>query len=165
MEEQKKVDYSFLQSELKDIFENRVWISKISLIVKIVIVILLITGFLLIFTSFLYKRDFEEFFVIPLIMGIFDILVTLFFINKYIGFRLNFDGKKLTLYKFSKKLFSISLKDLSVNYKKKLFYEVLDFYESKVYKFSLNSLLFDRKDFLEIKEKIFKIKSYLSKLK
>lgn len=149
----KKVEYGTV--------ENKLWISKLSWLIKITVIVLLIVGFLLIDYSFRHKNDLEEFFIIPFVLGIIDLIGSYFFIVPNIGYRVILSGETVIISKFSKEKTRISLKNCDMIYKKRFLYDLIEFYsKDKGNVFYLPSYWFSKNDFEDIKETLMKIRKY-----
>ncbi|MCX7758542.1 MAG: hypothetical protein N2169_02870 [bacterium] len=146
------------------IFETKLWVSNISMILKIIVAILFIIGVFLIISAFRYKQDLEEFFFVPLFLGIIDFICVYVLLSKNLGYKILFNGKLFIISKFSKEVAKLSLKNCDIVYKRRFLYDVIEFYDKNHFVFSLPSYWFRKNDFLDIKETLFRARKYYKQM-
>ncbi|MFN3995797.1 MAG: hypothetical protein ACK4GR_04615 [bacterium] len=125
---------------------------------------LILTGISLMITALKNKNDLEEFFVIPLFLSFLDFLFVFLIINKVIGYKVYYTGNNLIILRFTKEIAKINLKSAQISYKKRTFYEVIEFYENSKLVFTVPSYWFKYNDFENLKTSLIQVKKYLKLL-
>lgn len=143
-----------------NIFEPKLYLSKFNFFIKFLIFLLILVGMLLMLAALKNKSDLEEFFLIPLMLGILDFLLVFFLVYKNIGYKIYFTGREIIISKFSKEVTRINLKKAEIVYKKRLLYESIEFYEKGRFIFFLPSYWFLKEDFKNLKNTILSARKY-----
>ncbi|MFN3478136.1 MAG: hypothetical protein ACK4ZM_02070 [bacterium] len=115
-------------------------------------------------TALKNRNDLEEFFVIPLFLSFLDFLFVFLIISKVIGYRVYYTGNNLIISRFTKEIARINLKSAQISYKRRTFYEVIEFYENSKLVFTVSSYWFTYNDFENLKTNLIQVKKYLKLL-
>ncbi len=157
------MDRDLLQ-DFKDLFEPKIWVSKVNVLLKIIMSVLVIIGILLIVTGFLKRSELDEFFVIPIILGIVDFIAAYILFIKNVGYKIYFTGRDIIVSKWAKEIARINMQRADIIYKKRFLYDILEFYVDKNNVFSCPSYWFKKNEFENLKDFLFKIRKYYKSL-
>jgi len=157
------VDRDLLQ-DFKDLFEPKIWVSKVNVLLKIIMSVLVIIGILLIVNGFLKRNELDEFFVIPIILGIVDFIAAYILFIKNVGYKIYFTGRDIIVSKWAKEIARINMQRADIIYKKRFLYDILEFYVDKNNVFSCPSYWFKKNEFENLKDFLFKIRKYYKSL-
>lgn len=157
------MDRDLLQG-FKDLFEPKIWVSKVNVLLKIIMGVLVVVGILLIVTGFLKRNELDEFFVIPIILGIVDFIAAYILFIKNVGYKIYFTGRDIIVSKWVKEIARINMQRADIIYKKRFLYDILEFYVDKNNVFSCPSYWFKKNEFENLKDFLFKIRKYYKSL-
>lgn len=157
------MDRDLLQ-DFKDLFEPKIWVSKVNVLLKIIMSVLVIIGILLIVNGFLKRSELDEFFVIPIILGIVDFIAAYILFIKNVGYKIYFTGRDIIVSKWAKEIARINMQRADIIYKKRFLYDILEFYVDKNNVFSCPSYWFKKNEFENLKDFLFKIRKYYKSL-
>ncbi|MGB9639132.1 MAG: hypothetical protein ACPL1F_07595 [bacterium] len=163
-----------LNKDLKEIFKelkiepivNKVYLSKLTFFTGGISLILILIGLILIFYSINNKDALEEFIWAPLALGIIDLIFSLFYIYKNIGYSLHINSTTIEYKKFNKSIFKNNVKYIDIQYRKGLLYEYysLSNVNNRKENIIIPSFIFSNQDFNDIKNsfsKLIKLKEIL----
>jgi len=146
---------------------NKVYLSKLTFLTGGISLILILIGLVLISYSIMNRDALEEFVWIPIILGVIDLIFSLFYLYKNIGYSLHINSTIIEYKKFNKSIFKNNIKYTDIQYKKGFLYEYYSISNSNNRKENIiiPSFIFSKRDFEDIRNSFSKLIKFKQILK
>lgn len=136
---------------------NKIYLSRLTFFSGGISLILILIGLILIFYSIINKDALEEFILFLLALGIIDLIFSLFYLYKNIGYSLYINSTIIEYKKFNKPILKNSVKYTDIQYRKGFLYEYYNLSNSNNRKEHIPSFIFSKQDFNDIRNSFSKL--------
>lgn len=146
---------------------SKVYLSKLTFFNGGISLILILIGLILVFYGLKNKDYLDEFVFIPIILGFVDLIFSIFYFYKNIGYSLHINSTIIEYKKFNRSIFKNNVKYTDIEYKKGLLYEYYKLSNANNRKETIivPSFIFSKQDFEDMRNsfsKVIKFKQILN---